>query len=96
MPRTIPSSDLIAQREAALAAGAWACPHCPHGFAQYAIAFDRNICPACGYSGGDPTFEPVRPTASAAPEQIAPVVVAAVVHDEQPPVPETAIPSKAL
>jgi hypothetical protein len=42
-----------AQHARALARGAWQCPACPLGFMQFDITADLNLCPNCGYHGGE-------------------------------------------
>ena len=41
------------QHARAMARGAWQCPACALGFQRFEITEDLNICPNCGYHGGD-------------------------------------------
>lgn len=41
------------EHAAALAYGCWQCPQCPGGWQQYMIGGDMNVCPVCGYKGGE-------------------------------------------
>ena len=41
------------QHARAMLRGAWQCPACALGWMKYDIAGDLNLCPSCGYHGGE-------------------------------------------
>lgn len=41
------------QHARAMLRGAWQCPACALGWMKYDIARDLNLCPSCGYHGGE-------------------------------------------